>query len=252
MSYTIGIIFIVFVFFASLDQYIGFEVLHQPLVTAFVLGLLFNQLETALKVGAMVQMITLSSLAIGGVQPPNRFMFGLSAVLLALIAFPNAYKIAIVFAYPIAYLGKALVRQVFTLNTQNYQRVEQYLRNKSAYNINIEHLKAGLRLGFGFVGLSVIVLVTSFTISWIPVSIYETYYPAFERSADLMVILGLVMVYRQLETPMTWIMLIGSIVILGIFTNSLNPTLVIVLLMIGTLIRFLFKKEVSVVIEDGI
>lgn len=252
MIYTIGIIFIVFVFFASLDQYIGFEVLHQPLVTAFVLGLLFNQLEIALKVGAMVQVITLSSLAIGGVQPPNRFMFGLSAVLLALIAFPNAYKTAIVFAYPMAYLGKAWVRRAFTLNTQNHQRVEQSLNHQSAHKIDVEHLKAGLRLGFGFVGLSVLVLVGSFVISWIPVSIYEVYYPIFERSADLMVILGLVMVYRQLEAPMTWIMMVSSIVILGIFSNSLNPIWVIVLLMIGTLLRFLIKKEDSGRIEEGI
>lgn len=252
MSYTIGIIFIVFVFFASLDQYVGFEVLHQPLVTAFVLGLLFNQLETALKVGAMVQVITLSSLAIGGVQPPNRFMFGLSAVLLALIAFPNAYKTAIVFAYPMAYFGKAWVRRAFTLNTQNHQRVERSLRSESAHKIDIEHLKAGFRLGIGFVGLSVLVLVTSFIISWLPMSIFEAYYPAFERSADLMVILGLVMVYRQLEAPMTGIMMFSSLAILAVFSLVLNPILVIVLLMLGTLLRFLIKKEDSGRIEEGI
>ena len=252
MSYTIGIIFILFVFFASLDQYVGFEVLHQPLVTAFVLGLLFNQLETALKVGAMVQMITLSSLAIGGVQPPNRFMFGLSAVLLALFSFPSSYKTALVFAYPIAYLGKAWARHAFTLNTQNYQRVEHSLRSQFTPNIDIEHLKAGFRLGIGFVGLSILVLIVSFVFEKIPMFMINPLYPAFEKSADLMVILALVMVYRQLEEPKTWIVLLSSLAILAVFSLVLNPTLVIVLLMIIALLSFLFRKKENAPIEEGI
>lgn len=252
MSYTIGIIFILFVFFASLDQYVGFEILHQPLVTAFVLGLLFNQLETALKVGAMVQMITLSSLAIGGVQPPNRFMFGLSAVILALFTFPHSYKSAIVFAYPIAYLGKAWVRLAFTLNTQNYQRVENSLRSQSAHNIDIEHLKAGFRLGIGFVGLSILVLIVSFLFEKIPMSMITGLYPAFEKSANLMVILALVMVYRQLEEPKTWLMMLSSLVILAVFSLIVNTTLVIVSLMIITLLSFLLRKKENAPIEEGI
>lgn len=252
MSYTIGILFILFVFFASLDQYVGFEVLHQPLVTAFVLGLLFNQLETALKVGAMVQVITLSSLAIGGVQPPNRFMFGLSAVLLALFAFPNTYKLAIVFAYPIAHLGKAWVRLAFKLNTQNYQRVEHALRSQSAHNIDFEHIKAGFRLGIGFVGLSSLVLILSYMFEKIPMSMITGLYPAFEKSADLMVILALVMVYRQLEEPKTWLMMLSSLTILAVFSLVLNPIVVIVLLMIITFLSYLFRKKESVPIEEGI
>ena len=80
MEYSIIQIALVFVvtFIAAIDQFDFLESLYQPIVTGAVIGLILGDLNTGLLVGGTYQLMTIGNMPIGGAQPPNAVIGGIS------------------------------------------------------------------------------------------------------------------------------------------------------------------------------
>jgi mannose/fructose/N-acetylgalactosamine-specific phosphotransferase system component IIC len=251
MSLWLLLLLVVFIFLASLDQYVGFEILHQPLIVAFVLGLIFQRLDIAMTVGFSVQLMTLSSLAIGGVQPPNRFVFGFSAVLLAVYIFEASPMSALVFAYPFAYLGKIWAKKAFSMNVKSFEDLSAQNENLVKL-ISRVHYLAAVRLGLGFLAIFMSLWMAAFTLKDVSLIGIEGLFPIFEKSSELILVLSLVMLYRQLEAEKSWIVFLSSIIALAVLNLWFHPLVSFLVVMILVVMKTTQRSQKTESEEEGI
>lgn len=89
---------------ANSQDFLGSSFIGRPIVTGFLLGILFNNVEQGLILGATLEMIFMGMMGVGATVPPDEVLGGVLAIALAL---KNGYgpEIALTLALPIATLG---------------------------------------------------------------------------------------------------------------------------------------------------
>ena len=99
----------------------GFSIMRMPLSIAPIMGIIFDDMPTALSVGATLQMIYIGSIAPGGNPPADEGLASCIAIPIALTAGIKP-EIAISLAIPIGLLGVVLENVRKTVNTTFVQR----------------------------------------------------------------------------------------------------------------------------------
>ena len=86
------------------QDYLGSSFIGRPIVTGFLLGILFNDVQAGLIMGATLEMIFMGMMGIGATVPPDEVLGGILAIAFSL---KNGYgpEIALTLALPIATLG---------------------------------------------------------------------------------------------------------------------------------------------------
>lgn len=103
----------------------GFSIMRMPLSIAPIMGLIFNDMPTALSVGATLQMIYIGSIAPGGNPPADEGLASCIAIPIALTAGIKP-EIAISLAIPLGLLGVVLENVRKTLNTTFIHMADRY------------------------------------------------------------------------------------------------------------------------------
>ena len=102
-----------------------FRSMRMPLSIAPIMGLIFNDMPTALSVGATLQMIYIGSIAPGGNPPADEGLASCIAIPIALTAGIKP-EIAISLAIPLGLLGVVLENVRKTLNTTFVHMADRY------------------------------------------------------------------------------------------------------------------------------
>lgn len=103
----------------------GFSIMRMPLSIAPFIGLLFGDMETALMVGATLQMIYIGSIAPGGNPPADEGLASCIAIPIALTAGIEP-QVAISLAIPLGLLGVVLENVRKTANTTFVHMADKY------------------------------------------------------------------------------------------------------------------------------
>lgn len=103
----------------------GFSIMRMPLSIAPFIGLLFGDMETALKVGATLQMIYIGSIAPGGNPPADEGLASCIAIPIAITANIDP-TVAISLAIPLGLLGVVLENVRKTLNSGFVHMADRY------------------------------------------------------------------------------------------------------------------------------
>ncbi|OFK23672.1 PTS sugar transporter subunit IIC [Olsenella sp. HMSC062G07] len=103
----------------------GFSIMRMPLCIAPFVGLMFGDMETALKVGATLQMVYIGSIAPGGNPPADEGLASCVAIPIAITAGIEP-TIAISLAIPLGLLGVVLENVRKTLNTIFVHKADEY------------------------------------------------------------------------------------------------------------------------------
>ncbi len=98
---------------AGVDLFDGLLHIHRPLFSGMVIGLILGDLPTGLITGATLELILLGAMPVGGAQPPNVVIGGVSGVVLAITSRlePQA---AVGIAIPFAVFMQSLITLYFT------------------------------------------------------------------------------------------------------------------------------------------
>lgn len=127
----IGIIY----WLAQAKVWYGFSVFKMPIVIAPIMGLIFNDMQNALIIGATLQMIYIGSIAPGGNPPADEALASCIAIPVALTT-GMAPEIAITLAIPVGVLGVALENVRKTLNTMFVHMADKYAVDANVKGIN--------------------------------------------------------------------------------------------------------------------
>lgn len=103
----------------------GFSIMRMPLSIAPIMGIIFDDMPTALSVGATLQMIYIGSIAPGGNPPADEGLASCIAIPIALTAGIKP-EIAISLAIPIGLLGVVLENVRKTVNTTFVHMADRY------------------------------------------------------------------------------------------------------------------------------
>lgn len=125
MTILQAIIISLLYWFAQSKLWYGASILRMPIVLAPFIGILFNDMETALKTGATLQMIYIGSIAPGGNFPADEGLAACIAIPIAITAGIDP-TVAISLAVPVGLLGVVLDNVRRTLNTGFVHRAEKY------------------------------------------------------------------------------------------------------------------------------
>lgn len=106
----------------------GFSIMRMPLSIAPFIGLLFNDVPTALSVGATLQMIYIGSIAPGGNPPADEGLASCIAIPIALTSGIDPV-VAVSLAIPLGLLGVVLENVRKTLNSGFIHMVDKYAEN---------------------------------------------------------------------------------------------------------------------------
>ncbi|MCZ8624961.1 PTS sugar transporter subunit IIC [Escherichia albertii] len=122
--FTAAIIALVY-WISQAKVWYGFSIMRMPLSIAPIMGLIFNDMPTALSVGATLQMIYIGSIAPGENPPADE---GLASCIATPIALTAGIKpeIAISLAIPLGLLGVVLENVRKTLNTTFVHMADRY------------------------------------------------------------------------------------------------------------------------------
>ncbi|NLH64139.1 MAG: PTS sugar transporter subunit IIC [Erysipelotrichaceae bacterium] len=122
--YTAILIGLIYWISASRVWY-GFSIFRMPIVLAPIMGLIFNDMQNALIIGATIQMIYIGSIAPGGNPPADEGLAACIAIPVALTTH-MAPEIAITLAIPLGVLGVAIENIRKTLNTTFMHMADKY------------------------------------------------------------------------------------------------------------------------------
>ncbi len=103
----------------------GFSIMRMPLSIAPFIGLIFNDMETALQVGATLQMIYIGSIAPGGNPPADEGLASCIAIPIAITSNIDP-TVAISLAIPLGLLGVVLENVRKTLNSGFVHMADRY------------------------------------------------------------------------------------------------------------------------------
>ena len=73
-----AILVFVVAFIMGIDQFSFLESLYQPIVTCPIIGAILGNFELGIVVGGAYQLIQIGSMPIGGAQPPNAILGGIT------------------------------------------------------------------------------------------------------------------------------------------------------------------------------
>lgn len=223
MSLTLLFVF-VFVFLAAIDQFSGLELLYQPLVVGIVLGYLFNSLESGTRIGILLQVMTLGHVPVGGLQPPNRFLFALGSVLMGIILFPSSPEVGIVFAFPLAWMGKKLNLALFKLNNYGMDIIESSLTKGSYSSLSYVPLLASMGMGISYVVLTIFLYFSLYAVRPY-VCISEPYLKIMSQSTYLWVLFGLASLFVHLKSKKGTVFFILAFVLTMVLNYWFSLTL---------------------------
>lgn len=114
----------------------GFSIMRMPLCIAPFVGLMFGDMETALRVGATLQMVYIGSIAPGGNPPADEGLASCVAIPIALTAGIEP-TIAISLAIPLGLLGVVLENVRKTLNTMFVHKADSYAIDGNARGVRL-------------------------------------------------------------------------------------------------------------------
>ncbi len=247
------------ILFLSADQYIGFQLFHQPIMASFLLSVIFGNLELGLASGLSLQFIALGSASVGGVQPPNYLVSTLLTGILA-FAFPHLpYEVFIIISLPFAWMAPKLIQVVFKHNHHLVKQLETEIENNHPQSIQWIHPLGMVKGALAFL------MYMSMSL-WILITLGEAYsmllpeelVRTFVLMADLLKWVGIALIFKILyQEKLKW-MSGGLVLIYMILFRTLTWNIAFILslslallsvFMVETLER---KKTESTVPEDGI
>lgn len=114
----------------------GFSIMRMPLCIAPFVGLMFGDMEAALKVGATLQMVYIGSIAPGGNPPADEGLASCIAIPIAITAGIEP-TIAISLAIPLGLLGVVLENVRKTFNTLFVHKADKYALEGNARGVRL-------------------------------------------------------------------------------------------------------------------
>lgn len=132
---TEAILIAVWAGIAGIDQFNFQTHIHRPIITGVVVGLILGDFQTGLVTGAVLELIWMGLVPIGGAQPPNVVIGGVMGTSFAILIGQDP-EVAVSVAVPFAVAVQGAITLLFTVYSPIMHRIDRF-----AEQANVKALK---------------------------------------------------------------------------------------------------------------
>ncbi|WP_369900827.1 PTS N-acetylgalactosamine transporter subunit IIC [Bacillus manliponensis] len=119
---------------AGIDLFNGLFHIHRPIVTGFVIGLIFGDVTTGVMTGAAIELVWAGMVPLAGAQPPNVVIGGIIGTSFAILTGQDP-QVAIGIAVPFAVAVQACITLMFTAFSPVMHKADQYAQEANTKGI---------------------------------------------------------------------------------------------------------------------
>lgn len=198
------ILILVVALFAGFESVLDEFQLHQPIITASLIGLITGDMATGLYIGGSLQLVALGWMNVGAAQAPDVAIAGVIAAILSLAKGAGTAE-AIAIAIPLAILGQVLTIFVRTVAVGLGHYADRQAEKGNIRGIEIANmgglLLQGLRVAIP-AGL-VLAIPTSFVVDALE-AIPDWITGGLAVGGGMVVAVGYAMVINMMASRQTW------------------------------------------------